>query len=313
MGFSSRKSFKAGPFRVTASKSGLSYSAGVKGARVTRRSDGRVQTTLSVPGTGLRHSTTSGGTSRSTTDGSHATAAPTSAPASAPTGRQRRPGAWYFLIVLLSAGVLSAVPFAHAAARLQRRDLLVRAGCYAAAVVVFGALSSLAPKDAQGHAVGAGGNLLSGLSVLLLIATIVTACYQLVPLRREVFGLAAGPAQPAHPATADPVVAARLAARARRDEARSLAQTDPVLARDLHIGRPDLSREYDDGGLIDLNHAPAVAIAEACSIEPAPAQRIVAARQELGSFGSLDEVFVFARIEDGTAALIREYAVLLPR
>ncbi|MFI9157191.1 DUF4236 domain-containing protein [Kitasatospora aureofaciens] len=305
MGFSSRKSFKAGPFRVTASKSGLSYSAGMQGVRVTRRTDGRVQTTVSVPGTGLRHTTT--------TDGGPQPAAAGPTPAAAPSGRRRRPGAWYFLVVLLSAGVLSAVPFAHAAARLQRKSLLVRAGCYAAAVVAFGALSSLTPKDAKGQAVGAAGNLLSGLSFLLLIAVIATACYQLVPLRREVFGLAAGAAQPDHPAAADPVVAARLAARARRDEARSLAQNDPVLARDLHIGRPDLAGDYDDGGLIDLNHAPARAIAEACSIDPALAERIVAARQELGSFSSLDEVFVFARVEDGTAALIREYAVLLPR
>jgi Protein of unknown function (DUF4236) len=60
MGFSYRKSFKAGPFRVTASKSGVSYSAGVKGARVTKRADGRVQTTLSVPRTGARFTSTSG-------------------------------------------------------------------------------------------------------------------------------------------------------------------------------------------------------------------------------------------------------------
>ncbi|MFF2520255.1 DUF4236 domain-containing protein [Streptomyces sp. NPDC058086] len=54
-GFSYRKLFKAGPVRVTASKSGISYSAGVKGARVTKRADGRVQTTLSALGTGMRH------------------------------------------------------------------------------------------------------------------------------------------------------------------------------------------------------------------------------------------------------------------
>ncbi|WP_207892217.1 DUF4236 domain-containing protein [Streptacidiphilus pinicola] len=60
VGFSYRKSFKAGPFRATVSKSGVSYSAGVKGARVTKRADGRVKTTLSAPGTGLRHTTTSG-------------------------------------------------------------------------------------------------------------------------------------------------------------------------------------------------------------------------------------------------------------
>jgi hypothetical protein len=58
VGFSYRKSFKAGPVRVTASKSGISYSAGVKGARITKRADGRVQTTLSAPGTGLRYTTT---------------------------------------------------------------------------------------------------------------------------------------------------------------------------------------------------------------------------------------------------------------
>jgi Protein of unknown function (DUF4236)/Short C-terminal domain len=65
VGLSYRKSFKAGPFRVTASKSGISYSAGVKGARVTKRANGRVQTTLSVPRTGVRHTTTSkAGTAR---------------------------------------------------------------------------------------------------------------------------------------------------------------------------------------------------------------------------------------------------------
>ena len=53
------KSVKAGPFRVTASKSGISYIAGAKGARVTKRANGKVQTTLSAPGTGLRYTTTS--------------------------------------------------------------------------------------------------------------------------------------------------------------------------------------------------------------------------------------------------------------
>ncbi len=65
MGFRYRKSFKAGPLRVTASRSGISYSAGVKGARITKRTDGRVQTTLSPPGTGLRYTTTKGGKGKS--------------------------------------------------------------------------------------------------------------------------------------------------------------------------------------------------------------------------------------------------------
>lgn len=61
MGFRFRKSFKLGPFRFTASKSGISYSLGVKDARVTKRADGKAQTTLSIPGTGISHTSVSGG------------------------------------------------------------------------------------------------------------------------------------------------------------------------------------------------------------------------------------------------------------
>lgn len=48
-----RKSTKLGPFRLTASKSGLSVSGGVKGARVSVNSKGEVRRNLSIPGTGI--------------------------------------------------------------------------------------------------------------------------------------------------------------------------------------------------------------------------------------------------------------------
>ena len=59
MGFRFRKSFKAGPFRVTASKSGLGTSFGVKGFRTGIGADGRRRTTVTVPG-GFSYQTTSG-------------------------------------------------------------------------------------------------------------------------------------------------------------------------------------------------------------------------------------------------------------
>src|SRR5215213_9954387 len=68
MGFTARKSFKLAPgVRMTVSPRGVSYSAGVKGARVTRQANGRVTRTLSVPGSGISHTktlrpATSGGT-----------------------------------------------------------------------------------------------------------------------------------------------------------------------------------------------------------------------------------------------------------
>jgi len=55
MGFRFRKSINLGPIKMTLSKSGVSTSVGVKGARVTKRADGNVQTTVSVPGTGFSH------------------------------------------------------------------------------------------------------------------------------------------------------------------------------------------------------------------------------------------------------------------
>lgn len=55
MGFRFRKSMKIGPFRVTLSKSGISYSAGVKGLRVTKTASGAVRTTASIPGTGISY------------------------------------------------------------------------------------------------------------------------------------------------------------------------------------------------------------------------------------------------------------------
>ncbi|MGM5069007.1 DUF4236 domain-containing protein [Rhodococcus qingshengii] len=62
MGFRFRKSIQIAPgVRVNVSRSGIGYSAGVKGVRITKHANGRVSRTLSVPGTGLSHQTTIGG------------------------------------------------------------------------------------------------------------------------------------------------------------------------------------------------------------------------------------------------------------
>lgn len=55
MGLRFRKSFKAGPFRINLSKSGVGYSVGTKGFRVTKKANGGVRTTASIPGTGISY------------------------------------------------------------------------------------------------------------------------------------------------------------------------------------------------------------------------------------------------------------------
>lgn len=53
MGIRFRKSKNYGPFRVNLSKSGIGYSMGVKGLRVTKKANGGIRTTTSIPGTGI--------------------------------------------------------------------------------------------------------------------------------------------------------------------------------------------------------------------------------------------------------------------
>lgn len=55
MGFRFRKSVKAGPFRINFSKSGIGYSFGGKGFRVTKKAGGGTRTTASIPGTGISY------------------------------------------------------------------------------------------------------------------------------------------------------------------------------------------------------------------------------------------------------------------
>ena len=56
MGTRFRKSVNlGGGARINISKSGIGYSVGTKGARVTMTADGRTRTTLSIPNTGISY------------------------------------------------------------------------------------------------------------------------------------------------------------------------------------------------------------------------------------------------------------------
>lgn len=55
MGFRFRKSINIGPLRINFSKSGVSFSIGVKGFRITRSAKGNTSATVSIPGTGISY------------------------------------------------------------------------------------------------------------------------------------------------------------------------------------------------------------------------------------------------------------------
>lgn len=56
MGFRFRKSIDVlGLFRINFSKSGVGFSYGVPGYRVTKMANGRTRKTVTIPGTGISH------------------------------------------------------------------------------------------------------------------------------------------------------------------------------------------------------------------------------------------------------------------
>ena len=68
MGLRFRKSKSFGPLKINVSKRGVGYSVGGKGFRVTKRADGRTQTTVGVPGSGVYYTTTQKGGNKTTSE-----------------------------------------------------------------------------------------------------------------------------------------------------------------------------------------------------------------------------------------------------
>ncbi|MDL4777612.1 ComEA family DNA-binding protein [Actinomadura xylanilytica] len=100
--------------------------------------------------------------------------------------------------------------------------------------------------------------------------------------------------------------------RMLRADARGLAAEDPGLAHELRIGRPDLPRAYDDGGLIDVNHAPPPVLATLPGLSPELVERVVSRRGEQGGFVSAEELSVDADLPPEVLPKLAEYAIFLP-
>jgi hypothetical protein len=226
-----------------------------------------------------------------------------------PRLRPRVAGRWYYVVTVATAGLFAWVPFLHAAIRLKttkaRRLAIIFGGLDALLYVLL----TITPTDSQGQATS---DPISTIGGLLALGTVIVGCIMMAPLRRMVYE-GAPVDRGNQPAPVDPAIQAALAARSRRDEARTLATDDPLLARELHIGRPDLPGDYDDGGLVDLNNAPADAIADLCGIPAGTAAMIVSTRARRGEpFANVDELLIMADVPVSTWDRVRDRAVLLP-
>jgi hypothetical protein len=224
-------------------------------------------------------------------------------------------GRWYYLVLVGTAGLFAWVPFLHAATRVRTAKARWLAALFGGLDILLYVVLSLTPQDSQGHATD---SPLSTVGGLLAIGVVIGGCVLLPPLRRRAYERT--PVTVSAPVTAvapvrvpDPAIQAALAARARREDSRKLAADDPLLARELRIGRPDLARSYDDGGLVDLNNAPPAMIAEVCGIPVDAADAIADARDRRGApFSTVDELLVLVDLPVTMWDHIRDRAILLP-
>jgi len=101
--------------------------------------------------------------------------------------------------------------------------------------------------------------------------------------------------------------------KSRRAEARQLAGADPMSAKELGIGRRDLQgRQFDDGGLIDINRVPAEIFTHFSGITADKAAHIMEVRDSLGgAFSSVEELMATADLPPNLAEEIAEYAIVI--
>ncbi|MFC4052458.1 BTAD domain-containing putative transcriptional regulator [Actinomadura syzygii] len=216
-------------------------------------------------------------------------------------GRRRYPWAvrcGLMLAPLLSFGTLTWAEVAYFAARRRSRTLGIMSVGYLVMTVVFFYGTAATDPEATGW-----------WDVPMLFSVFVTTLGGSV----HVALITSEPSSPDgrdEPGSALDVPL--IERRVRRDQARSLVAHHPAVARELRIGRPDLTRTFDDGGLVDVNAAPEHVLAALPGLDPYHAKLIVLARTAHGPLASVDDLAVREILPFHTVHALRETLIAVP-
>ena len=216
-----------------------------------------------------------------------------------------RPPAWLWVAPLVSCGLLTAVSPIVVAAKLKDRQAWWGAGVIAAAWLVGFGLTGTGGEDSAVSQFGV---------VVYLGALLASIVYVLMLGPKAAWPTSVAyvaPPTQVRPDSNAAAVASVEAARRKREEARGLAQRDPEMARELRIGRPDLPRNFDDGGLVDLNSAPESVLIQTLGLSSPQAEEILATRERLERFLHPDDLMNLAELDPATYDRIRDRIVLL--
>ncbi|MGK5742952.1 BTAD domain-containing putative transcriptional regulator [Micromonospora sp. URMC 103] len=202
------------------------------------------------------------------------------------------------LLVLLSFGCSTwLVMLAYAAWRRSWRLALAGVG-YLALVVVELSLLDLENPEAEPPMATAA--LFVGLAAISLF---VGAAHVIV-LNRGVWATLTGGKSIAKSREEE--------RRLRREHSRYLLYHYPAARGELRIGRPDLPRSFDDGGLIDVNSVPEHVLARLPGLSADQCRHLAVDRWLRGPYASIEELAGRCMLPPNLTEPLRDLLVFLP-
>jgi hypothetical protein len=199
------------------------------------------------------------------------------------------------MVPLLSAGFGAPASFMYAALRRRSVPLGGAAVLYGAGVV--GGCAGIVSGDALAAVFG----------MLVFVLTWTLSTVHALVARPRIY-----PPTSASDQMNQRAVEMARHRRALREAAREIVLDEPVLARELRIGRPDLlPRPFDDGGLIDVNHVPPEVLSRLPGLTYEMVDRITRLRVQSGGFVSAEELVVHCDLPPSVVSEIAEYALFV--
>jgi helix-hairpin-helix protein len=184
--------------------------------------------------------------------------------------------------------------------RARRPRWLAWSVFYAGLIATYGALDTPANPSRTATGVAAG----------LALATWIGGGIHAIAISSSAVRRIDERSDPAFRAVQPPLEAARERIE-RRAEGRKLLARQPLLAREVGLGRPDVPGS-DDYGLVDVNHATPPALRALPGITDDAVQQIVKERAELGGFSSVEDLGAALSLPPGMVDRMREMAVFIP-
>jgi DNA uptake protein ComE-like DNA-binding protein len=200
---------------------------------------------------------------------------------------------WAFIsLVPLGFGAWAPI---YAGVKARRALWIILGVLWTAVIVAAFAINATTVSGQHGNNDGAGGLFILGWVGAIATSFIIRPAYQRQMHSKMQHAIEAGEQR-----LADQQRAARL------------ARSNPRLAQEIGVGRPDRPGAAD-GGLVDINNASVTALLELPGVDGDVATEICECREKLGGFSSLEDLGETLDLDGGVVERLRDRVVFLPR